>query len=462
MVTLLTLLIIVGLILGAVALAAFVALNAYTVVEPNKAHIVVFGKRGRTVYTPHVDDDGTHHSTAYFFIPPLMERIILPLNNVKMEIPQFELRDAKVAPFMCEAVCWFRIEKPEVAVEKIDVEEAGGFEAAVESTLEDQVKGITRAAAMKQEILDIMRDRISFGDHVVTEVNGALDEWGLEIVRLEIVDFSDIKNDDPDAEDSRVIADYEDIRKSQISAASRKERAQQDRDAEVVEAASQKEAGIAKAESEREIEKANIEREKQVKIAEQTAEKEIAARAEEANRQKVEATRTMKVGEAEVEKEALVEVAEGKAEAVRKEGTAQADVVELRGLAEAKVVEQKGFAEAAGKDKMAEALKKYTEAGISLEQLEAVVEIQKSKFEHLGKALEAADLKFNIVGGGASANLFGFDLGAEGGAGIAQMMQAFESTYGKPPKDLISKVAKKFLGGDKPETRKKKVQQPTE
>ena len=235
----LTLLVIVGIVLGVIALTAFAALNAYTVVEPNKAHIVVIGKSGRKVYTPHIDPDEAPHPTAYFFIPFLMKRIILPLNNVKMEIPQFELKDAKVAPFVCEAVCWFRIEKPEVAVEKIDVEEAGGFEAAVESTLEEQVKGITRAAAMKQEILEIMRDRISFGDYVVEEVNGALEEWGLEIVKLEIVDFSDV-------EGSKVITDYENMRKAQISSASRKEQAQQNRDAEIVEAASEKEAGIAK------------------------------------------------------------------------------------------------------------------------------------------------------------------------------------------------------------------------
>ena len=455
MITLVTLLVIVGVILGIVVLVAFAALNAYTVVEPNKAHIVVFGGKGRKVYTPHVDEGKERLPTAYFFIPPLMKRIVLPLNNVKMEIPQFELNDAKVAPFVCEAVCWFRIEKPEVAVEKIDVDEAGGFESAVESTLEEQVKGITRAAAMKQEILEIMRDRISFGDYVVEEVNGALEEWGLEIVKLEIVDFSDDK-------DSNVIADYENMRKSQISSASRKEQAQQNRDAEVVEASSEKTAGVAKAESEREIEKANIEREKQVKIAEQTAEKEIATKAEEANRQKVEATRTMKVGEAAVEKEAVVEIAEGKAEAVRKEGRAAADVIQQRGLAMAEVIKQQGLSKAVSTDKMAEALKKYNEAGISLEQLKAFVEIQKSKFEHLGKALEAADLKFNIVGGGESANLFGFDLGAESGAGIAQMMQAFESTYGKSPKDLISKVAKKFLGNKNAKTEKKQKEQPAE
>ncbi len=421
------LLIVIGLIL----------MKMYTVVEPNEAHIVVFMGKGRKVYTPHVDKTGDKVSTAYFFIPFLMKRIILPLSNVKMEIPSFELNDTKMAPFTCEVTCWFCIEKPDIAVEKLNIQ-TGAFGDVIRDVLEEQVRGIARAAAMKQEILEIMRDRKTFGDGVVNEVNGALEAWGLEIVKLEIVGFSD-------SEGSTVIKDYEDKRKSQIRADSRKEIANQNKDAQIVEAQALKESGIAKTESNREIEKAVVEKEKQVKMAVQDAEAEVAKKEEEANVQKVEAHRKITVGKASVEKEATVEKATGEAEATLKKGRAEADVVEAKGTAEATVTEKKGLAEAIAKDKMAEALKKFNEAGITLEQLRAWIEVQKSKYENFAKALSNADI--NIVSGDKGGNILGFDMNAEAGAGLAQMLKAFEKITGKNVKavvkDVISNVIEK-------------------
>lgn len=266
--------------------------NIYTVVEPNKAHIVVFMGRGRKVYTPHIEDNGDTHPTAYLYIPLLMKRIILPLSNVKMEIPSFELRDEKVAPFKCQVTCWFRIKKPDLAVEKLDIgfddgDEESPFEQAVRETLEEQVSGIARAAAMKQEILDIMRERKVFGDNVENEVNGALKEWGLELVKLEIVDFTD-------KEGSTVIKDYEAIREADIKAKSRIEIATRDKEASVEEAKNKEEAGIAQAQSAQEVLKANVEKDKQVDIATQEAAAQVQEQKNVANEKAVEAQHTFR------------------------------------------------------------------------------------------------------------------------------------------------------------------------
>lgn len=425
-----------------VLLAVFIFLITYTVVEPNKAHIVVIMGGGRKVYSPH-QEEGYKKATAYFYIPFLMKRIILPLSNVKMEIPGFALKDKEVAPFLCEAVCWFRIDQPDWAVEKLDIED-DNFEEAVRETLEEQVRGIARAAAMKQEILDIMRDRAQFGGIVEKEVNGALHEWGLEIVKLEIVDFSDIQG-------SNVIHNYEQMRESQIASTSRKKIAEQNKEAEITEAESQKLAGIVRAQAERDVKKADVEKQKQVNIATQEAEMAIAKQAELANKQKVEADRTYKVGQANVERQAIVEKANGEAEAKFRVGKADADVIEARGtadanvvqktgLAEAEIIKQKGLSEAEAKDKLAEALKKYNDAGITIEQLRAIVEIQKTKYENLGKALAAAHVNANLVQGGEAGNLLGFDLGPEAGAGIGQLLQALQGVTGKKLGDIIPKA----------------------
>ena len=132
---------------------------------------------------------------------------------------------------------------------------------------------------------------------------------------------------------------------------------------------------------------------------------------------------------------------ETEAEAVFKKGKAEADVVNAKGTAEASVIKEKGLSEAIAKDKMAEALKKFNEAGIKLEQLKAWVEIQETKFSNLGLALKDANV--NLVSGGEGGKIFGFDLDAKGGAGLAQMVKAFESVTGKDVKKTIKKIVGK-------------------
>jgi len=412
----------------------------YSVIEPNKAHIVIFMGRGRKVYSPTVID-GKQGKTAYFFIPFLMKRAILPLANVKMELPSFELRDKNVAPFVCEVTCWLRIRRPEVAIEKLDIFESS-FEEEVMATLKEQVSGIARASAMNQEILEIMKDRKAFGDIVEKEVNGSLEEWGLELVKLEIVDFSD-------AEQSNVIANYEAKRKAEIQAEARKVVAVQNKDAEISEATANKLSGLVKVESEREVAKANVDKEKQIEIERQIAMEEIAIIKQKANLEQVEANRALQVGNAQVEKQALIEKAEGEAESVRKVGQANADVVTAEGKAAGMAIEAKGVAEAKAKEKMADASNRFDkEQGITIESIRAWVDVEKAKYEALGEALSKANVNASLVTSGGNEKPSSLlDLfGANGGANLAQMFNAFKNVSGG--KEIIDSV-KELINKDK-------------
>ncbi len=444
---------IIGLIIAVIVLfVLFFMASTYTVVKPNEAHIVVFMGRGRKIYSPSVVGD-KKLPTAYFKLPVLMEVDILPLANVKMELPGFQLVDQEVAPFACEVTCWFRIQSPDIAIEKLEIRES--FANSVRSILEEQVRGVARAAAMKQPILEIMRDRKSFGASVENEVNGALVEWGLELVKLEIVDFSD-------SEGSTVIQDYENKRKSQIRSESRMEVAVQTKEAEIAEAQAAEESGVALANSTQEVEKANVEKNKQVNISKQKAAQEIAKAAMAANTQTIDAEKELEVGRSEYEREAKVVnaqgekskailVGEGEAQAARVKGQADADIVEIRGtaeaksqeaqgLAKAKITKEQGLSEATATDKKAEALKKYNAAGINLEKIKATVEVEKKKYEALGQALSQADIQ--LINGGET-NLFGMALGPEQGAGFAAALQAFESVSGVDPVKAVVDVVKK-------------------
>lgn len=424
-----------------IAVVAFLvlAISLYRVVEPNKAHVLVVAGGGRKVYHPAKDGS----KSAYFFIPILMKRIIVSLENVKHEINEIILHDSEMAPFSCDITCWFKITNPDLAAEKLDVDDDGSVMASIRETLNAQIQGVARASAMGQEVVGLMKDRTKFASDVFQTVNGDLDEWGVQLVKLEIIDFRD-------STDSHVIQDYQDRRKSQVQSMTRQEVAKQNKEAEIAEADAKQLAGIKMAESDREIEKADIERKKQVAMASQEAEKKITEQVELVNAQKVKAKRTLDVGNAAVVKEATIEQAEGEAAAILKKGQAEADVtlakgtadanvIEKTGVARATIIEKTGLAEATAKDKMAKALKEFNDAGITLEQIRGYVEIQKSKYENLGRALASANV--NLVGGADGGNIMGFDLNAETGAGLAQMMQVFTKITGKDPVETVKEIA---------------------
>lgn len=403
----------------------------YTVVEPDEAHVVVFMGSGRKIYTPRTLEKAETHGSSYLNIPVLMKRRVMPMANIKLTIEDFELQDEKAAPFLCNIACWLTVSDPAVAIEKLEFGEDETFTDSVENMLTPQVQAIARAAAMKQEILDIMRNRDTFSASVEKEVNGSLSSWGLSLAKLDIIAFKD-------APDSSVIADYQDARESQIRSSSRQTIAEQEKLAEIKEAEAKAESGKKQAESEKAIEVAQALKRQEVEIAEKKADEAVAKQEELANKQLVEAKRTIEVGQAEVRKEAIVKEAEGQAQATRERGTAEADVVKLKGSAEAEIIQKTGEAEAIATDKKAEALKKYNDAGITLETIKATVEIKKSQYENMSSALAGANV--NLVQGGESKLLGLLDVGPEQGAAIGQFMEAMRAT-GTTVEDVTSTVS---------------------
>lgn len=388
-------------------------LSIYRVVNPNEAHIIVLMGRGRKLYTPVVDHG---NKTSYFLFPIITKRFVLPLTNVKLDIKDIQLNDIKVAPFTCDVITWVHIENPIKAAERLDHGQQSPF-VSLHNDLINLVQAVARTAAMKQEILDIMRDRQTFSNSVFKEVDGVLLNWGVKLVNLEINDIRDQQN-------SNVIANYEAIRKTQVESTARIEIAQRNREAVEAEQDNRKKAEIAKAEAEALFTVKQIERDKTIGVAEQAKELEIAKQQEVANTQKVLATRKLEVGTASVKKEATIELATGEAEAIRIKGEKEAQVIQLTGVAQASAIEAKGLAEAVAKDKMAEALKKYNDAATAIEKIKAMVEIQKAFADAYAKIAENAEIK--IVNSGKGGNILGLDLNAETGANLGQMLEGFD------------------------------------
>ena len=394
----------------------------YRVVNADEAHVIVFMGKDRRVYSPRYKiSDGSEvgGKTSYFYIPFLMKRQILPLLNVKMDIKDIHLNDMNVAPFISDVISWLHIDDPIRAAERLNFNHSEGTFGSLKDDLINMVHAIARSVAMKQEVLDIMRDRTTFASSVRQEVDGHLKSWGVELVALEV---NDIRDDGE--KNSHIIANYEAIRKVQVESTARKEVAERTREAVEVEQDNRNKSEVAKASADEQILKRQIERDKNTGIAEQEKQVEIAKSEEIANTQKVLATRKLEVGTASVKKEAAIELATGEAEAIRIKGEKEAQVVKLTGEAEARATEAKGLAEATAKDAMAEALKKFNEAGISLEKIRAWVEVQIAQAQAQGKIAENAEIK--IVNSGKGGNILGFDLNAENGANLGQMLEGLD------------------------------------
>ena len=71
---------------------------SYTVVPPHEAHVVVSRGKGKKVFCSKVIE-GQKFQSAYWHIPILQQRLIIPLENIRIEIDSISLRDQLMAKF---------------------------------------------------------------------------------------------------------------------------------------------------------------------------------------------------------------------------------------------------------------------------------------------------------------------------------------------------------------------------
>lgn len=431
---------------GTLFLLVLIALKFYVVVEPNKAHVVVSMGGGRKIYHPARDGS----TSAYFYLPFLMQRIIVSLENVKHEINDIELKDLNVAPFKCDITCWFRIENPELAAEKLDVDEDGNIMRSITETLNAQIQGVARSAAMGQEVIDLMRNRQGFGEEVFKQVNGDLDEWGVQLVKLEIIDFNDTDN-------SHVIGDYEARREAEVASETRQIVAQREQEAKVKEAEAKRISEKARIDAEQEIEMRDLEKQQQVGVREQEAKVKIAEQADKANARQVAADKTKVIGEAQYtaeaqvinakghaeaqarmadgQKEAEVTLATGKAEAVKLDAQAQAEATEKKGTAEAEVIRQKGLSEAEALEKKAVAQGKFQDASKEVEFKRIEADVEKAKYASMAEAYKAANIQV------VTDNMDFMGFGAKQGIGLGLALNNVKQTSGVDVAQAVQNVA---------------------
>jgi flotillin len=377
---------------------AFLGLS-YVVVPPHEAHVVVSRGKGKKVYCSRKD-----YSSSYWRLPFIQQRAVLPIENIQIKVNDVPLRDRNMAKFLGDVVAWLNILVPELAAERLGKLEEGF--RSIEMDIISLIQAVTRNESMYWTIIDIITKRKEFSEGVQKAVNHELEAWGMVLVELEVIHFTD-------TEGYTVIKDLEQRQAIVINAETRKQVAEKQKEASIVESSALKETELIKAKNEEEYRTRQIQKDEMLGKHEQGKEMAIAEEAEKANAKKVEAERTITVGKADIVKQATVTEAEGKAQAEMRIGEARAEVTKKTGTAEADVVKAKGFAEAESVDKRAEALKKYNEAGITLELLKALRDVEISRWDNWGKAMQQAEVR--VYAGGESGSLLGMPMSPRSG-----------------------------------------------
>jgi uncharacterized membrane protein YqiK len=387
---------------------------SYTVVPPHEAHVVVSRGKGKKVYCSR-PLEGVKLQSAYWYIPILKQRLILPLENIRIEIDSIPLRDQLMAKFSGDVICFLSIVDPLLAAEKlgrIEAEEGKIGFPRIEAEVGRLIESITRNASMSMEVYEIMRHRDAFSQEVKKRVNDPLKEWGVQLVDLEVIHFKDI-------ETYTVIKDLEQRQATLINAETRKQVADNQKGASIVESLANKETEMARAENEELYRIRQIQKDQKVGQTQQESVQNIAQAEMEANKQKVEALRVLDVGTAQVGAQAKIESAKGDSEAVKTKADGDSEAIRKTGLAQAEVTKATLIAEADGTKEKAYALKEYTDAGLSLETISAEVEIKKAQFAALAEGLKVA--KISLVTSGES-SILGIPVSAKVGADIGQML----------------------------------------
>jgi flotillin len=398
-----------------VAIVVFLGLlkAMYVVVPPNEAHVVVTRSKGRKVYCTRA---GTGYAgSSYWKIPIIQVVVKIPLENMQISIEGIPLRDQNMAKFLGDVVAWLNVTDPLMASErigqKVNLDE-------INTDVRNAIQAVTRNESMYSTIIDILKNRKDFSQRVETATNEELKNWGMTVIELEVIHFTD-------ASGYTVITDLEKRQATQINTETRKIVAGQNKEATIVEVTATKESETAKAQNEQAYRTAQIQKEEMVQRREQEKLKAIAIAQKEANQATVDQEQTYKVGMAGVEKERVIKQAEGEAESQFKKGEAMAridrtkgeynaTVTQAVGTAEANIIFAKGKADAEATNLRADALKKYNDAGIGLEVIKATVAIKTVQAEQWAVAMSKAQIKVYSGGdnGGLLSPATGFGAGS--------------------------------------------------
>ncbi|NBV05847.1 MAG: hypothetical protein EBS06_01245 [Proteobacteria bacterium] len=453
---------IIYLFVALIVIAAFVIPYFLRKVVPtNEVHIIQSSKT-----TVSYGKDMTNGNTYYEWpnwVPLIgVCKTILPVSVFDLDLSSYEAYDKGRLPFVIDVKAFFRIVDSNVAAQRV-----ASFEE-LQNQLKAVVQGAVRTILASSEIEEIMQGRSKFGEDFTKEVSAQLNNWGVATVKN--IEMMDIR----DHQDSLVIKNIMDKKKSHIEMESRMEVAKNQRSAQIAEIEAKKETELRKQQADQEVGQSKALTSKEIGITEQISFQEIKEQERITKEKEMNILRVQEVKQAEIEREKQVVLAEQQKQTnvILAEGQKQKNIVEAEGVkqqtilkAEANLESQKlgsqGI-EAEGKAKAeAEKLMQLApiqaqitlakEIGENQNYQNYLVTIRKVEAEQAigieqAKALKDADLKIIANGGDvvSGINKVTDIFSSKGGTSLGSMLEGFvQSEQGKA---LLEKVLSKKDG----------------
>lgn len=428
------------------------------VVPTNEVHIVQ-SSRSTTSYGKDMKNGNTYYEWPYWIPIIGITKVILPVSVFDLNLEAYEAYDKERVPFVVDITAFFRISDSNVAAQRIS-----NFDE-LEQQLKIITQGAVRTVLASHEINDIMLKRSEFGTKFTHEVAEQLRSWGVESVKnIELMDVRDAKGES-------VVHNIMNKRKSFIEMESRREVAENIKNANIAEINAKKETELQNQQANQEVGQRKAQTTKEIGIAEQIAIQEIKEQERTTKEKEMNVFRVDQVKQAEIEKDKQIVQAQQQKQTniIMAEGQKQKNIVEAEGVkqqiilkAEADLESQRLGAqgiEAEGKAK-AEA-----EKLMQLAPIEAQITLAKEIGENenyqnylitirrveadqaigieQAQALKEADLKVIANGGdvGSGINKLTEVFSPKGGTNIAGMLEGLaQSEQGQA---LINKFFKK-------------------
>ncbi len=405
-------LILMGIILIVLVLIALLMAKQYRKVGPNEV-LIISGGRKRTVIEP----DGTKKKIGYryrlgggTFVMPFLETVdILPMAVITLNIKTPEVLTHGGVPLMAEATAQVKIDSSDNSIRLAAEQFLGLGKEGIRDVSMTILEGKMREVIGAMTVEEIFTGRHKFSAKVSEVTQSDFSRMGLGMISFALKDISDTQG-------------YLDaLGKPQISAAKR--------DATIAESETEKEAVIKSSEAKKEGEVARLaaealiakaqweneakKAESQVAVNQRKAQADFAyelerfrlsqeIKKEEAKVNIIEKEESIKIEELEIarrEKEldsSVIKPAEArkyqiKAEAeaeeyrLQAEAKGKAEAMKLEGLAEAETVKQRGLAEADTMMKKAQAWERYNQAAVLDKYFDILPELAKAVSEPLSK-----------------------------------------------------------------------------
>lgn len=420
-------------------IAAVVVMSVLRRVVPTNMVHIVQSSKATTPYGKGKDAGNTYYAIPSW-VPKFGVSVLeFPESIFKVSLADYEAYDQARLPFMVDVTAFFRIEKSEVAAQRVS-----SFKE-LEEQLDAVLKGAVRRILATNSLEHIMEARSELGVQFTTEVDTQIAEWGVKTVKT--IEFMDLR--DSRSSHSKVIHNIMAKEQARIDKESRIAVATNQQAAELAEIDAQRTIEVQKQDAQQQVGLRTAEKDKTVGIAREQAQQEIQTQAAVTTdklmsvkrvemERAAEIDKQVKITQAAADREAAVLESEGRlvatqnnAKGIAAEGEANAKAQEL--LLLAPVTAQVTLAKEIGEN---EGYQTYL---VTLKQVEA----SQAVGMEMAQALSKADLKVISNGGGQGDVMAGVTkltdvFTTQGGTSLTGMLSALSQT--EEGKALIGRV----------------------